>query len=102
MIRRPPRSALVPYTTLFRSRERCRAGAAGHERVRAEQVAEERVDDAAVDQARAVGGRGVGDGDGVVDRMTKLLKCVDQFIALHPFLLKKQSMTVLPATLILD
>src|SRR5438477_11799159 len=26
MIRRPPRSTLFPYTTLFRSRYRCRAG----------------------------------------------------------------------------
>src|SRR2546428_2720091 len=26
MIRRPPRSTLFPYTTLFRSRERCRSG----------------------------------------------------------------------------
>src|SRR5215204_7123175 len=27
MIRRPPRSTLFPYTTLFRSRRRCRRGA---------------------------------------------------------------------------
>src|SRR3712207_7362616 len=27
MIRRPPRSTLFPYTTLFRSREACRPGA---------------------------------------------------------------------------
>src|SRR2546430_10122468 len=29
MIRRPPRSTLFPYTTLFRSRVRCRRPAAG-------------------------------------------------------------------------
>src|SRR2546427_6163138 len=32
MIRRPPRSTLFPYTTLFRSREGARAGLDGHER----------------------------------------------------------------------
>src|SRR2546426_6642202 len=30
MIRRPPRSTLFPYTTLFRSRRRPDAGAPGH------------------------------------------------------------------------
>src|SRR5256885_10648329 len=36
MIRRPPRSTLFPYTTLFRSTERCRPGIreAGCERTR--------------------------------------------------------------------
>src|SRR3712207_7775019 len=29
MIRRPPRSTLFPYTTLFRSRRRCDAGGRG-------------------------------------------------------------------------
>src|SRR3712207_7663706 len=29
MIRRPPRSTLFPYTTLFRSRRRCRASSEG-------------------------------------------------------------------------
>src|SRR3989442_1231656 len=32
MIRRPPRSTLFPYTTLFRSRAQARGGAGGHER----------------------------------------------------------------------
>src|SRR5205807_6297750 len=32
MIRRPPRSTLFPYTTLFRSRQRRRSGAGVHER----------------------------------------------------------------------
>src|SRR2546430_7559209 len=32
MIRRPPRSTLFPYTTLFRSHPRCRSGAAGARR----------------------------------------------------------------------
>src|SRR5690349_22842472 len=37
MIRRPPRSTLFPYTTLFRSRERERApGRAGHSRQQAQ------------------------------------------------------------------
>src|SRR3712207_8099800 len=31
MIRRPPRSTLFPYTTLFRSRESGRHGGRGHE-----------------------------------------------------------------------
>src|SRR3712207_8828932 len=41
MIRRPPRSTLFPYTTLFRSLERdrrsrpCREGRGGHSRMRA-------------------------------------------------------------------
>src|SRR5437764_2487046 len=37
MIRRPPRSTLFPYTTLFRSRPRRRPGSTGHatNRVRA-------------------------------------------------------------------
>src|SRR3712207_7596055 len=34
MIRRPPRSTLFPYTTLFRSRVFCMAGAATSERGR--------------------------------------------------------------------
>src|SRR2546430_12372055 len=34
MIRRPPRSTLFPYTTLFRSRGRCAAGR-GPDRIRA-------------------------------------------------------------------
>src|SRR6478672_12653773 len=32
MIRRPPRSTLFPYTTLFRSRRRARTRGAGHSR----------------------------------------------------------------------
>src|SRR3712207_8964510 len=32
MIRRPPRSTLFPYTTLFRSRRGCRQGAGARER----------------------------------------------------------------------
>src|SRR5258705_9110358 len=40
MIRRPPRSTLFPYTTLFRSRERLhlRAGAADRDRLMDERV----------------------------------------------------------------
>src|SRR3712207_8972426 len=34
MIRRPPRSTLFPYTTLFRSRRRGRPGGAGSRRTR--------------------------------------------------------------------
>src|SRR3712207_7053611 len=34
MIRRPPRSTLFPYTTLFRSAERCRGGGCGGGRCR--------------------------------------------------------------------
>src|SRR3712207_8839739 len=33
MIRRPPRSTLFPYTTLFRSADRCRRGAAHRRRL---------------------------------------------------------------------
>src|SRR2546426_8193520 len=33
MIRRPPRSTLFPYTTLFRSHQRCGAGAEGKAQV---------------------------------------------------------------------
>src|SRR2546427_9264544 len=34
MIRRPPRSTLFPYTTLFRSRSRARAGSRGESAAR--------------------------------------------------------------------
>src|SRR3712207_6872357 len=47
MIRRPPRSTLFPYTTLFRSRDQ----AEGHER------AERGEDDVAVAEVGARGGR---------------------------------------------
>src|SRR5256885_12152871 len=39
MIRRPPRSTLFPYTTLFRSLRRRRGAAAEHERAKHLQVA---------------------------------------------------------------
>src|SRR2546430_17101929 len=38
MIRRPPRSTLFPYTTLFRSARRGRAGAAARERAGARRL----------------------------------------------------------------
>src|SRR5256885_12356803 len=45
MIRRPPRSTLFPYTTLFRSRAsaRCSSGGAGKERTMATMAASHRV-----------------------------------------------------------
>src|SRR6266508_6703956 len=55
MIRRPPRSTLFPYTTLFRSRARCRDPRPGGVVV-ADQAADR---GAATAGARAAGDRGV-------------------------------------------
>src|SRR3712207_7505203 len=46
MIRRPPRSTLFPYTTLFRSREREQVHVAVHAREAAERVGRARVREA--------------------------------------------------------
>src|SRR2546430_7495750 len=54
MIRRPPRSTLFPYTTLFRSRERVRGGGRAARSARAGHVVVAHVRAAA---ARAVGER---------------------------------------------
>src|SRR3712207_8304070 len=54
MIRRPPRSTLFPYTTLFRSRGAVRAEGAGHFALRLE-VAQEVVSES----AERLGPRGV-------------------------------------------
>src|SRR2546429_8912641 len=42
MIRRPPRSTLFPYTTLFRSRRRLRRPAEGHHGIAESEVCDER------------------------------------------------------------
>src|SRR5260370_28778618 len=55
MIRRPPRSTLFPYTTLFRSQQRQAGAAAKYQRERAHQFA--RTDRSAVGTAGR-GGRG--------------------------------------------
>src|SRR3712207_7677356 len=55
MIRRPPRSTLFPYTTLFRSDDHRQRHRVGEERARAHRYAE------GVDQPVLVG-RGLGDG----------------------------------------
>src|SRR2546426_5727749 len=48
MIRRPPRSTLFPYTTLFRSVRRRAGGVSAHEARRRRQDHQHRLDDVAV------------------------------------------------------
>src|SRR5258708_30236950 len=71
MIRRPPRSTLFPYTTLFRSRARPRQRRAGAARCR----------------ARDVSGR---DGFGGSDRKSTRLNSSHQIISYAVFCLKKK------------
>src|SRR3712207_6917751 len=91
MIRRPPRSTLFPYTTLFRSCEGGRQGA-GHD-----------PDDGADDarsvscSPRAEAGAGIrrrdGDAEGVSDRKSTRLNSSHANISYAVFCLKKKKKT---------
>src|SRR2546430_5671420 len=77
MIRRPPRSTLFPYTTLFRSPDRCRRGQRGHDRARGP---------ARLRRA----GRGVADGRRADRKSTRLNSSHSQ-ISYAVFCLKKKT-----------
>src|SRR2546422_11199464 len=63
MIRRPPRSTLFPYTTLFRSRSHAgRARAGGREGQREERGATHESSGWKSENSQAIGGRGRGGG----------------------------------------
>src|SRR2546422_10886079 len=80
MIRRPPRSTLFPYTTLFRSGVRERGGGAGLEAAGART--------AAVRLERRVGGeRGIGEDE---DRKSTRLNSSHGYISYAVFCLKKK------------
>src|SRR5256885_8709788 len=67
MIRRPPRSTLFPYTTLFRSQLPCALGQLWHERFRA--VAHQ---DRHRDGHAALAGRAVRRADQRIDRLLQV------------------------------
>src|SRR2546429_7005021 len=94
MIRRPPRSTLFPYTTLFRSRITPHlAGGGRHDvRVRGDAVVgPDLVDDRAVaDVPRADRHRGCGD-RGVRDRKSTRLNSSHGYISYAVFCLKKKN-----------
>src|SRR3712207_8653515 len=87
MIRRPPRSTLFPYTTLFRSRRELR-GPPGREprRYRRQRVGQ-------VDAAEDPLGRDVPDGRHVRDRKSTRLNSSHANISYAVFCLKKKKET---------
>src|SRR2546422_4301215 len=90
MIRRPPRSTLFPYTTLFRSRRSAggrRSGTPGAEAVSRRESAT---------AARASGERG---GHGPLDRKSTRLNSSHGYISYAVFCLKKKKIKQNTATL---
>src|SRR3712207_7763888 len=83
MIRRPPRSTLFPYTTLFRSRGDRRAAGLGHQRARARRAPGERRRAGSADRDGA--GRGVR-----ADRKSTRLNSSHANISYAVFCLKKK------------
>src|SRR2546422_7282837 len=90
MIRRPPRSTLFPYTTLFRSVDRRRAQErlqrSGVQAAHVEQVADEGVEPVRVllDRGQQVG---------LVDRKSTRLNSSHGYISYAVFCLKKKKYT---------
>src|SRR3712207_7968152 len=85
MIRRPPRSTLFPYTTLFRSDAAFRGA-------RATRAAPSRADRVLLPDARlAVRGRGRGPGHAAADRKSTRLNSSHANISYAVFCLKKQN-----------
>src|SRR3712207_8411271 len=82
MIRRPPRSTLFPYTTLFRSRGARRGGSRGT-RGRTRRAV-------GVQREQQVGVRAVGDGGAPVDRKSTRLNSSHANISYAVFCLKKK------------
>src|SRR6266704_4304872 len=74
MIRRPPRSTLFPYTTLFRARRRRKVCAAGGPHRKAQEPA-----------------RGPGGGRAARDRKSTRLNCSHVSISYAGFCLKKKT-----------
>src|SRR5258708_16244796 len=90
MIRRPPRSTLFPYTTLFRSRLSCRlwCGAPGHHQAD--------VSPAAAGESAAVGSDaadGLSPAAAGEDRKSTRLNSSHQIISYAVFSLKKKKTT---------
>src|SRR5690242_20842529 len=87
MIRRPPRSTLFPYTTLFRSRRRLDDGdrwqARVHHRLQLAVVAESR-------QIGSTGGIVGADGNQIEDRKSTRLNSSHMSISYAVFCLKKK------------
>src|SRR5260221_1783363 len=81
MIRRPPRSTLFPYTTLFRSRPEQRNGPRGDGRGRGEQQIE------ALEEARQRGDQRLA---GALDRKSTRLNSSHTVISYAVFCLKKK------------
>src|SRR5258708_18723113 len=90
MIRRPPRSTLFPYTTLFRSVQRPREGP--HRPARAAAVAGPRDDqgEAARNVRRVPERRGAAQERGGEDRKSTRLNSSHQIISYAVFCLKKK------------
>src|SRR2546430_12296587 len=86
MIRRPPRSTLFPYTTLFRSRGVAARGAHG-----ALQLGDEHVEHRVLERARQM--RPVTVQDAVLDRKSTRLNSSHSQISYAVFCLKKKKMT---------
>src|SRR3712207_7782942 len=90
MIRRPPRSTLFPYTTLFRSDPRAVELAPAHERAQQAQVLlRGRVDPVGRVIGRAQLGRG--HGEAPVDRKSTRLNSSHANISYAVFCLKKKT-----------
>src|SRR5689334_24364600 len=92
MIRRPPRSTLFPYTTLFRSHVEPTAGRHDHGRAvgdgRIRQVGRERGDGHV---AHADATRRLGEGDLLLDRKSTRLNSSHSSISYAVFCLKKKT-----------
>src|SRR3712207_7188092 len=88
MIRRPPRSTLFPYTTLFRSRHQDIAGL--HD-VEAADPQEERAQEVGLQYVKLDGDIGIlGNGAGLVDRKSTRLNSSHANISYAVFCLKKK------------
>src|SRR3712207_7663035 len=83
MIRRPPRSTLFPYTTLFRSGRRCKSRATAAIRLSRETVPE---------RVRSTGVEALEGGDqGLLDRKSTRLNSSHANISYAVFCLKKKN-----------
>src|SRR3712207_7005206 len=94
MIRRPPRSTLFPYTTLFRSRVQRAAGRRGRDlagvEMRDRDAAAERQRDRLVGRGGGVDRGAGGHGDGRRDRKSTRLNSSHANISYAVFCLKKK------------